>query len=92
MAERSLELLVALYGVLKAGAAWLPLEPDAPPQRLTAILDEARPAAVLYQAGLARVFGLAADHRQGIASHAGGGPAVGGAGRGAAGHAAGGRA
>ena len=50
LAERSLELLVALYGVLKAGAAWLPLEPDAPPQRLTAILEEARPAAVLYQA------------------------------------------
>ena len=50
LAERSLEMLVAIYGVLKAGAAYLPLEPDAPPRRLAAILEEARPAAVLYQA------------------------------------------
>ena len=34
LAERSLEMLVAIYGVLKAGAAYLPLEPDAPPRRL----------------------------------------------------------
>jgi non-ribosomal peptide synthetase component F len=50
VAERSLEMLVGIYGVLKAGAAYLPIEPDAPPARLQAILDEARPAAVLYQA------------------------------------------
>ena len=50
LAERSLEMLVAIYGVLKAGAAYLPLEPDAPPRRLAAIVEEARPAAVLYQA------------------------------------------
>ena len=91
LAERSLELLVALYGVLKAGAAWLPLEPDAPPQRLTAILEEARPAAVLYQAGPRRRASPRRDHRRtGFASHTGGGSRVGGAGRGAAGHAAGG--
>ena len=52
LAERSLEMLVAIYGVLKAGAAYLPLEPDAPPRRLAAILEEARPAAVLSRSGL----------------------------------------
>ena len=68
LAERSLELLVALYGVLKAGAAWLPLEPDAPPQRLTAILEEARPAAVLFSA-VPRVFDPAAGRlRRSVAS------------------------
>ncbi|MFP2924079.1 amino acid adenylation domain-containing protein [Pyxidicoccus sp. 3LG] len=31
---RSLELVVSVLGVLKAGAAWLPLEPSTPPERL----------------------------------------------------------
>ncbi len=49
--ERSLELLVALVGVLKAGAAYLPLEPDHPADRLAFIVDDARPAVVLVQEG-----------------------------------------
>jgi amino acid adenylation domain-containing protein len=32
--ERRADLPVALLGVLKAGAAWVPLDPDFPPQRL----------------------------------------------------------
>ncbi|MDY7229538.1 non-ribosomal peptide synthetase [Hyalangium rubrum] len=31
---RSVELVVSVLGVLKAGAAWLPLEPSTPPERL----------------------------------------------------------
>lgn len=38
---------VALLGVLKAGAAYVPVDPYAPPVRLAAILDDARPALVL---------------------------------------------
>jgi amino acid adenylation domain-containing protein len=48
-AERSLELVVGLLGILKAGAAYLPLDPDYPPQRLAFMLSDARPAAVVTQ-------------------------------------------
>jgi len=51
-AHRSLELVVGLLGILKAGAAYLPLDPDHPQERLAVILDEARPSLVLVQSGL----------------------------------------
>ncbi len=38
--ERSLEMVIALYGIMKAGAAYLPLESDLPEQRLSFILKE----------------------------------------------------
>ena len=41
------ELFVAILGILAAGAAYLPLDPAMPPRRLAAILDEAKPAAVV---------------------------------------------
>ena len=40
--ERSLEMVVALYGVLKAGGAYLPLDPEQPAERLAAILADSR--------------------------------------------------
>ncbi|QQM46461.1 non-ribosomal peptide synthetase [Streptomyces liliifuscus] len=40
-AERSFEMIVALLGVLKAGAAYLPLHPDEPALRLRFMLDHA---------------------------------------------------
>jgi len=47
--ERSIEMMVALYGILKAGGAYVPLDPAYPPERLAMILDDAAPAAVLTQ-------------------------------------------
>jgi amino acid adenylation domain-containing protein len=46
-AERSPELIVALLGALKAGAAYLPLDPSYPRERLELLLADATPAAVV---------------------------------------------
>ena len=45
--ERSLELIVGLWGTLKAGAAYLPLDRSYPAARLMQMLEEARPVCVL---------------------------------------------
>ena len=45
--ERSLELLVGLFAILKAGAAYLPLDPDYPPDRLAFMIQDASPAVIL---------------------------------------------
>jgi amino acid adenylation domain-containing protein len=50
--ERSVEMAVALLGVLKAGGAYLPLDPSFPPERLEFILEDARPRALIAQTSL----------------------------------------
>ena len=54
--ERSLELPVALLACIQAGAAYLPLDPDHPPERIAGILAQAQPVAVLTSADLADLF------------------------------------
>ncbi len=44
---RSIELVVAILGILKAGAAYMPLDPDYPRTRLEFMLENATPALVL---------------------------------------------
>ena len=51
--ERSADLVVALLGVLKAGAAYLPVDPGYPAGRVSFMLADADPAAVLTVSGLA---------------------------------------
>ncbi len=51
--ERSPGLVVALYGVLKAGAAYLPLDPSYPEDRLAFMVADAVPRLVLTASGLA---------------------------------------
>ncbi|SMC29904.1 amino acid adenylation domain-containing protein, partial [Andreprevotia lacus DSM 23236] len=46
-AERSFEVLIGTLAILKAGAAYLPLDPGLPVQRLRYLLDDAAPALVL---------------------------------------------
>jgi amino acid adenylation domain-containing protein/FkbM family methyltransferase len=48
-ADRSPELVVAVLAALKAGGAFLPLSPEDPPDRIGAVIDDARPAVVLTQ-------------------------------------------
>jgi non-ribosomal peptide synthetase component F len=70
--ERSLEMVVGLMGTLKAGGAYLPLDPDYPADRLAYMIDDARPQLLLTQRHLlgklpkngARVFCLDSDWDQ----------------------------
>ena len=48
-AERSPELIVALLAVLQAGGAYLPLDPEQPPQRLRFMVEDAGAPIVLVQ-------------------------------------------
>jgi nonribosomal peptide synthetase DhbF len=45
--KRSVEMLIAMLGVLKSGAAYLPLDPDYPQGRLNDMLNDAAPFVVL---------------------------------------------
>ena len=49
---RSLDLLVALLGVLKTGAAYVPLDPDFPSSRLAYMVENAEVALILTQSDL----------------------------------------
>ena len=53
-AERSLDLVAALLGVLKAGAAYVPLDPGYPAERLAFMLADSGARVVLTQQDLAR--------------------------------------
>jgi amino acid adenylation domain-containing protein len=47
--ERGLEMVIGLLGVLKAGGAYIPLDPAYPHERLSFMLEDSRPLVVLTQ-------------------------------------------
>ncbi|MEG4294214.1 amino acid adenylation domain-containing protein, partial [Microcoleus sp. C2C3] len=47
--ERSLDMVVGLLGVLKAGGAYLPLDPEYPIERLSFMLEDAQVSVLLTQ-------------------------------------------
>jgi amino acid adenylation domain-containing protein len=51
-ADRSRAMVVALLAVLKAGAAYVPLDPDYPPDRLSFIVKDAGVRAIVHDAAL----------------------------------------
>src|SRR4051812_36467097 len=50
--ERSLEMMVGLLGILKAGGCYVPLDPTYPKERLAFILADAQPPVLLTQTSL----------------------------------------
>ena len=51
--ERSVDMVVGLLAVLKAGAAYLPLDPEYPRERLEFILDDAQVSVLISQKSIA---------------------------------------
>lgn len=54
--ERSRDMVVALYGILKAGAAYLPLDPEHPAERIRMILEESAAPLVICQEALSALL------------------------------------
>ena len=54
--ERSEHMIIGLLGILKAGAAYLPLDPEYPSDRISYILDNAFAKAVITQQHLVSSF------------------------------------
>jgi amino acid adenylation domain-containing protein len=50
--ERSMEMIISVLGVLKAGGAYLPLDPDYPSERLAFMIEDARASLLLTQENL----------------------------------------
>ncbi|SDD31921.1 nonribosomal peptide synthetase DhbF [Paracidovorax valerianellae] len=50
---RSLDLMVALLAILKTGAAYLPVDPDFPPDRIAFMLGDAQPVCLITTQALA---------------------------------------
>jgi amino acid adenylation domain-containing protein len=54
--ERSLDMIVGLLGILKAGGAYIPLDPNYPVERLTYMIGDCAPVALLTQLALQNSF------------------------------------
>ncbi|MCX2899977.1 non-ribosomal peptide synthetase [Pseudomonas mandelii] len=57
--QRSDSLLVALLAVLKAGAAYVPLDPDYPPERVAYMLEDSRALVLLTEQSVAATLTVA---------------------------------
>ena len=55
--NRSLEMIVGLLGILKAGAAYLPLDPDYPAERLCFMLSDSHACLLLTSSALCGQLG-----------------------------------
>lgn len=47
--ERSIELVLSLYAILKAGCAYISIDPELPRERLDSMLEDSAPKAILLQ-------------------------------------------
>lgn len=76
--ERSIEMMVAILGIQKAGAAYVPLDPAYPADRIALMIDDSQLPVVIVQERLrgrlpsdkARVVAIDAEWQNAIAKHA----------------------
>jgi len=54
--ERSVELIIGLLGILKAGGVYMPLDPAYPAARLQFMLEDARSSILVTQSSLSAIF------------------------------------
>jgi enterobactin synthetase component F len=58
MLPRNEQWLIVLLAIMRAGAAYLPLDPDGPQERISMMLDDASPIALIASPELCERFGL----------------------------------
>jgi non-ribosomal peptide synthetase component F len=61
--ERGADMLAAVLGILKAGAAYVPLDPAFPAERLRFMAEDAQLALLVSTSALAEPFGLPRKHQ-----------------------------
>ncbi|MFP5264067.1 MAG: amino acid adenylation domain-containing protein, partial [Blastocatellia bacterium] len=54
--NRSIEMIVGLLGVLKAGGAYIPLDPTCPDQRLAYMVEDCKASLILTQESFRQIF------------------------------------
>ncbi|NQY62740.1 MAG: non-ribosomal peptide synthase/polyketide synthase, partial [Alteromonadaceae bacterium] len=62
--ERSLSMVIGILGILKAGAAYVPLDPEYPAERLAYMLEDAGLSLVLTQSHLLNVLSINDDQAE----------------------------
>src|SRR5262249_25286853 len=67
-AERSVDLVIGIMGILKAGCAFVPLDPTYPAERLRFMIADAGALLILTDASAERLFDSVAVDRVNIAS------------------------
>ena len=68
--ERGLDMVAGMLGILKAGAAYVPLEPGYPAARLAYLLEDSAPKALLTQRALLAGDVASQAREQGVVIHA----------------------
>jgi amino acid adenylation domain-containing protein len=66
--EPSLEMLIAVLGIMKAGGAYIPLDPRNPQQRIDQVLQDAGASILLTREALTKVDAASADNPESTTS------------------------